>query len=95
MPAKKKVDLTKDVKDAVRDRILLSQDASENAQRFADAADENFKIDIYLAVEQGMTTYEIGELLGKSQSVVSKWRIAGEQARDRRRSLSADGPGER
>lgn len=39
-----------------------------------------FKIRIYIAVEQGVTTREIAEKLGLSQAAVSRYRIDGEAA---------------
>ncbi|REE60444.1 regulatory ArsR family protein [Streptomyces sp. 3212.3] len=35
---------------------------------------------MYLAIEQGLTTYELAEELGISQPAVSKYRIQGEAA---------------
>jgi transposase-like protein len=49
-------------------------------------AEENDKIRIYLASEQGLTTYDMAQRLGVSQSVVSNWRRQGEEAYKRRES---------
>ncbi|MGW0088258.1 hypothetical protein ACWDWS_04485 [Streptomyces sp. NPDC003328] len=41
---------------------------------------EQFKVRVYLAVEQGVTTRDIASRLGISQAAVSKYRIQGEAA---------------
>jgi transposase-like protein len=87
VPPKRKIDLPDHVRDAVLDDVKLSQDISLSAT-------ENFKIRIYLAVQQGVSTYEIAERLGVSQSVVSKWSREGEQTRSRRLGGDPDRPAE-
>lgn len=87
MPPKKRINLPDHVREAVLDDVQLSY-------REAQSADERYKIRIHLAIVQGMTTYEIADFLGVSQSVVSKWSREGEQARDRRRLEDLDRSGE-
>lgn len=87
MPPKKRINLPDHVREAVLDDVQLSH-------KEALEADERYKIRIYLATVQGMTTYEIADRLGVSQSVVSKWSREGEQARNRRRGADPDRPGE-
>jgi DNA-binding CsgD family transcriptional regulator len=60
-------------------RALLGEDLrlSHEAARAAETA---FKIRVYIAVEQGLTTSELSEDLGISQSSVSKYRMQGEAA---------------
>jgi transposase-like protein len=70
------------VRSAVLDDLLL-------VHREAIDAEERERIRIHLATEQGLTTAEIAAKLGVSQSVVSKWRKQGEEARDRRLGSSA------
>lgn len=48
------------------------------------AADENDKVRVYLATEQGLDTYEIAEQLGISQSAVSNYRRQGKVIFERR-----------
>lgn len=76
MPPRKKVELPDHVRAAVLDDLFL-------VHREAIAAEERKKIRIHLACEQGLTTAEIAARLKVSQSVVSKWRKQGEEARDR------------
>ncbi|MFD3532010.1 helix-turn-helix domain-containing protein [Streptomyces sp. NPDC058664] len=75
------------VRSAVLDDLLL-------VHREAIDAEEREKIRIALAVDQGLTTSEIATRLGVSQSVVSKWRQQGEEARNRRLGSGAGRPGE-
>jgi transposase-like protein len=56
-------------------------------------AEENDKVRVYLAVEQGVTTYEICQELGVSQSVVSNWRRQGEEIFRRRESARSNQAG--
>jgi transposase-like protein len=92
VPPRKKIELPDHVRSAVLDDLLL-------VHMETIAAEEREKIRIHLAVEQGLTTAEIASRLEVSQSVVSKWRKQGEEARDRRfgggavqpRELGADG----
>lgn len=44
------------------------------------AADTALKVRIYITVQQGLTTREIAEHTGLSQTTISKYRIAGEKA---------------
>ncbi|MFI0233130.1 hypothetical protein [Streptomyces sp. NPDC017086] len=48
------------------------------AQETARAAETAFKIRVYLAVEQGLTTQQVADDLGISQAAASKYRIQGE-----------------
>ncbi|WP_141747155.1 hypothetical protein [Streptomyces agglomeratus] len=87
MPPKKKVDLPDHVREAVLEDVALDYKQATEAQ-------ERYKIRIYLAIQQGVTTYEIANDLGVSQSVVSKWSREGEQARNRRLGVDPDRSGE-
>lgn len=87
MPPKKRITLSDEVREAVLEDVALSHEQAIDA-------DKREKIRIFLATEQGLTTYEIAERLGVSQSVVSKWSRQGEQARDRRRGEDPDRPEE-
>lgn len=60
-------------------RALLGQDLHLSHEA-AQAAEIAFKIRVYVAVEQGLTTAEVAQELGISQSSVSKYRIQGEAA---------------
>lgn len=73
MPPKRKIQLPDHVRGAVLRSVGLAHETSIQA-------DERFKVAIFLATEQGLTTYEIADKLGVSQAVVSKWRRQGEQA---------------
>jgi transposase len=75
------------VRSAVLDDLLL-------VHREAIDAEEREKIRIALAVDQGLTTKEIADRLSVSQSVVSKWRQQGEEARNRRLGGHPLQPGE-
>jgi hypothetical protein len=78
MPPKKKVDLPDHVRAAVLADIALTHQA-------AIAAEENDRIRVYLATEQGMDTYEIAEELGDvSQQTVSRWARQGKEILERR-----------
>ncbi|MBX9392247.1 hypothetical protein K4749_01200 [Streptomyces sp. TRM72054] len=48
------------------------------AHEAARAAEAAFKIRMYVAVEQGVTTQQIADKLGISQATASKYRIQGE-----------------
>lgn len=78
MPPKKRVDLPEHVRIAVLGEVRLDYVAAAKAE-------ERTKIRIYLATEQGLTTYEIAEGLGVSQAVVSKWSRQGKEAYERQR----------
>lgn len=79
MPPKKKVDLPDHVRAAVLADVELTHQQAVQAE-------QTDKIRVYLAIEQGLTTYELAERLGVSQSVVSNWRRQGEEAYKRRES---------
>lgn len=85
---RKKIELSDHVRNAILDEIEL---IAEAAQR----ADEDKKIRVYLAREQGVLQADMASKLGVSTSVISLWSKQGEQARDRRRSERADRSGER
>ncbi|MFJ2650904.1 helix-turn-helix domain-containing protein [Streptomyces sp. NPDC087420] len=83
------------VRSALLEELQLGHEAAVQA-------DERDKIRIYLATEQGLTTYEIADELGVTAQTVSNWRTRGremrekrEQTRAERRGSGADGPGER
>ncbi|MDL5205109.1 hypothetical protein [Streptomyces sp. ALI-76-A] len=73
MTARKRIDWPPHVREALHADVRLSYEAAQDA-------DTRFKIRVYLAVEQGLTTAEVAEGLGVSQSVVSKYRMQGEAA---------------
>lgn len=77
MPPKKRITLSESVREALINDVALTHQA-------AIEADERDKIRIYLAVEQGLTTGELAEGMGVSQSAVSNWRRQGEEAFKRR-----------
>jgi transcriptional antiterminator len=78
VPPKKRIDLPDHVRAAVLSDVALSHQQAE-------AADENSKIRIFLATEQGLDTYELAEELGVSQSVISNWRRKGKELYELRR----------
>jgi DNA-directed RNA polymerase specialized sigma24 family protein len=86
VPPKKKVTLPDHVREAVLSDVELSHEVAVQA-------DENDKIRIYLAVEQGITTQEIGHRLGAAQTTVSRWRRQGEEAYRRREQARSGRPG--
>ncbi|MBA2951409.1 transposase [Streptomyces himalayensis] len=77
MPPRKKIDLPDHVRDAVLADVKMDYEQAINA-------DERSKIRIYLATEQGLSTYELAEELSVSQSVISNWKRQGEEAYKRR-----------
>ena len=87
MPPRKKIDLPDHVRDAVVGDVRLSLKQSVDA-------DENFKIRIYLAIEQGLTTREIADELGIGQTSVSKYANQGKEAYERREQARSNRPGE-
>ncbi|MFF9268643.1 helix-turn-helix domain-containing protein [Streptomyces rochei] len=87
MPPKKKVDLPEHVRAAVLSEVSLDYEA-------AAAAEERSKIRIFLATEQGLSTYELAERLGVSQAVVSKWSRQGKEAWEARESARGSQSGE-
>ena len=77
MPPRKRVTLPDHVRNAVLSDLALTK-------RRATEAEEDFKVRIYLGVEQGLDTYELAEELGLSQSAVSKYRGQGQAILERR-----------
>lgn len=77
MPPKKKVILP----DSVRAALLA--DVELTYQHSIDA-DESSKIRIHLAIEQGITTYELEDQLRVSQQTISRWGRQGKEALERR-----------
>jgi transposase-like protein len=75
----------------VRDALLAE---AKLTHQLAEQAADTEKVRIYLAVEQGVTTYELAQELGMSQSVVSNWRRQGEEAYKRRESARSQPPGQ-
>lgn len=84
----KKVTLPDHVKDALLDELALMDDAVARVI-------EDRNVRLYLAVQQGLTTYEAAERLGKSQATISNWSREGAEARDRRRRVDPERPGQR
>lgn len=81
MPPKKRITLPDQVRDAVLGDVALSCDIWNRAE-------EDFKVRVYYAVEQGVSQGEIAERLGASQPVVSKYARQGREilaARERGR----------
>ncbi|MEV4228155.1 helix-turn-helix domain-containing protein [Streptomyces bobili] len=87
MPPKKRVDLPDHVRAAVLGEVQM--DVIQ-----ATAAEERSKIRIYLATEQGLTTYEIAEKLGIPQQTVSRWARQGREAWERREPTGDQRSGE-
>ena len=79
MTARKRMDWPPHVRELIGEELRLSYEAAR-------AAETAFKIRIYIAVEQGVTTREIAEALGVSQTAVSKYRMQGEAAYRERRA---------
>ncbi|MFK4187242.1 hypothetical protein ACI2L4_25005 [Streptomyces sparsogenes] len=77
MPPKKRVALPDSVRDAVLADVELTYRESIDT-------DTRSKIRIFLATEQGLSTYDIAHKLGVSQGVVSKWSRLGKEALARR-----------
>lgn len=61
----------------VREELLARVGREHAAARDAET---RFKIRVYLAVEQGLTTREVADALGISQTAASKYRMQGEAA---------------
>ncbi|GAA1427684.1 hypothetical protein GCM10009601_39370 [Streptomyces thermospinosisporus] len=78
MPPKKKVTLPEHVRAAVLADIELTHQTAIQAE-------ENDKVRIFLATQQGLDTYEIADKLGISQSSVSKYARQGREILERRR----------
>jgi hypothetical protein len=84
VPPKKKVDLP----DHVRAAALAE---AELSYRDTLGAEERFKVQLYLKVQQGLTTYELAEYfqsrgLQVSQPTIARWANYGEEAYKRRES---------
>lgn len=77
MPPRKKIDLP----DSVRAALLADV---ELTYRHSLDADESSKVRIYLALEQGITTYELEDQLRVSQQTISRWGRQGKEALERR-----------
>jgi DNA-directed RNA polymerase specialized sigma24 family protein len=78
MAYKKRMEWPPHLLEAVLEDVRLSHEAVREA-------DTRFKIRVYLAVEQGLTTREVGDALGIPQATLSRYRREGEAAyRDRR-----------
>lgn len=87
MPPKKRIELPDHVREAVLGDVYHSCDVWSRAE-------EDFKIRVYYAVEQGVTQGEIGDRLRLSQAVVSKYARQGKEIlaeRERRRRLESEG----
>lgn len=87
MPPKKKVDLPDHVREAVLADVELSY-------RQSIEFDENAKVRIFLATEQGLDTYELAEKLGISQTTASKYARQGKEAHERREQARSQGTGD-
>ncbi|MFC5799148.1 helix-turn-helix domain-containing protein [Streptomyces formicae] len=94
MPPKKKVDLPDHVREAALADVELSHQQALDAE-------ERDRVRVFLATEQGLSTYEIADRLGVSQQTVSNWRRQGEEvyrrreaARSRRSGNDPDRPTE-
>ena len=86
MPPKKRVDLPDHVREAVLGDVGLSYQSALDAE-------ENSRIRIYLATEQGLTTQEIANQLGISQTSASKYAREGKEAYLRREQARNSGSG--
>jgi DNA-directed RNA polymerase specialized sigma24 family protein len=94
MPPKKKVDLPDHVREALLGDVHMTYENALDAKALQERADERFKIRIYLATEQGMTTREIAEELGIAQTSVSKYANQGREAYERREQARSQPAGE-
>jgi DNA-binding NarL/FixJ family response regulator len=61
------------VREMLGEELRLSHEAAQ-------AAEVAFKIRVYIAVEQGLTTRQIADETGVSQATISRYRIEGEAA---------------
>lgn len=68
---KRRVDWPPHIREMVLGDLLLSHEAAK-------AAEDAFKIRVYMAVEQGVTTQQVADRLGISQSGASVYRRQGE-----------------
>jgi DNA-directed RNA polymerase specialized sigma24 family protein len=87
VPPKKKVDLPDHVRAAVLGEVQLDY-------RQAADAEERSKIRIFLATEQGLTTYEIATKLNVPQQTVSRWARQGKEAWERREGVTREPEGD-
>jgi hypothetical protein len=92
VPPKKKVDLP----DHVRAAALAE---AELSYRDTLSSEERFKVQLYLKVQQGLTTYELAEHfqgrgLQVSQPTIARWVNYGEEVYNRRESARDQQPGE-
>jgi FixJ family two-component response regulator len=68
---RKRVECPPHVRVMLGEELRLAQDAAR-------LAEDAFRIRVYVAVEQGLTTAEIASDLGISQTSASKYRMQGE-----------------
>ncbi|MFF7096384.1 helix-turn-helix domain-containing protein [Streptomyces rubradiris] len=71
MTARRRVDWPPHVRKMIGEELRLTYEA-------AHAAEDAFKVRVYIAVEQGVTTREIATEVGISQQTVSRYRADGE-----------------
>ncbi|MEV7814230.1 hypothetical protein AB0P05_26415 [Streptomyces flaveolus] len=69
-------------------RAAVLEDVALTYQTALDA-DENSKIRIHLALEQGVTTRELEEELHVPQQTISRWGRQGKEALERRKEARA------
>lgn len=90
MPPRKKSTLPEHVRQAAVAGLQLSRQSASRAEEFSERQTEDFHVMVFLTLEQGdFTIRELAEEMDVSNQVISKWRILGKQARDRR--LEQDG----
>jgi DNA-binding NarL/FixJ family response regulator len=71
MSPRRRFDLEPEVRAMLGEELRLSHEAAR-------AAKAALKIRVYIAVKQGLTTQQIADALGVSQSSVSTYRMQGE-----------------
>lgn len=81
MTNRKRVDWPPHVREAMHEEVGVAYEAAR-------AARTAFKIRVHVAVEQGVTTQQIADKLGISQSAVSKYRVQGEAAYRERQAVA-------
>ncbi|MFF4834074.1 helix-turn-helix domain-containing protein [Streptomyces sp. NPDC001315] len=79
----RKAEWSPEVRAALQADLRLTYEAAQHAETL-------FKIRIYIAVEQGLTTREVAAELGMSQQTVSRYRIEGEAAFAARQAVASD-----